>query len=233
MKVVREGLLAGAQQADGLPVVIDVMRAFTTSALMFAYGLEQLILVATPEEAFQHKTAIGCITVGEVRGVKVDGFDFGNSPSELLQAPPDTFRGKTAVLRSSAGTRGVVAACKNNPVVLLGSYVLAEAIAKYIHRHSQAEVVTLIPMGNEGEIPAVEDEACADYLQHLLIGTPYDRLSVLWHCLSDASVQKSLRGERAHLPREDVIICLQHDLYNFVLIAEKVGDHIIVRRQDI
>lgn len=233
MKVVRKGLLAGAQQADGLPVVIDVMRAFTTSAMMFAYGLEKLILVATPEEAFEHKTAIGCITAGEVSGVKVEGFDFGNSPSELLQAPPDTFRGKTAVLRSSAGTRGVVAACKNNPVVLLGSYVLAKAIADYVQRAPQVEVVTLIPMGNAGETPAVEDEACADYLEHLLTGAPYDRLSVLWHCLSDASVQKSLRGERAHLPREDVIICLQHDLYDFVLIAEKVEDHIIVRRQNI
>ena len=52
MNVQRSSLLAGAEQVQGLPIIIDVLRAFTTSAVLFSLGIESLILVSTAEEAF-------------------------------------------------------------------------------------------------------------------------------------------------------------------------------------
>ncbi len=43
-------------EARGLVVVIDVIRAFTTSAYAFAAGADKIILVRAVEEAFDLRT---------------------------------------------------------------------------------------------------------------------------------------------------------------------------------
>jgi 2-phosphosulfolactate phosphatase len=45
------------------------------------------------------------ITVGERHGIKVEGFDYGNSPTDLQQVP---LAGKTIVLVTTNGTRVMV-----------------------------------------------------------------------------------------------------------------------------
>src|SRR5688500_227387 len=44
-------LLHGAQEAEGVIIIIDVFRAFTTAAVAFARGVEKIILVAEVAEA--------------------------------------------------------------------------------------------------------------------------------------------------------------------------------------
>ncbi len=101
MNIQRLSLVAGAQQAEGLPIVIDVLRAFTTSAVLFALGLERLILVDAPEEAFALRERHGWLLAGEQGAVKIAGFDYGNSTAELLRAGSERFHGQTLVLRTS------------------------------------------------------------------------------------------------------------------------------------
>ena len=43
--------LSGADNASGVVVVIDVVRAFTTAAFIFDAGAAEIILVSTVEEA--------------------------------------------------------------------------------------------------------------------------------------------------------------------------------------
>jgi len=45
--------LDGCHAANGLVVVVDVLRAFTTAATAFAREVEEIILVSTVEEAFE------------------------------------------------------------------------------------------------------------------------------------------------------------------------------------
>jgi 2-phosphosulfolactate phosphatase len=75
-------------------------------------------------------------------------------------------------------------------------------------------------MGIRGIQPAPEDEACADYLEHLLTGIPYEHMTAVDHIASHEASQKFLRGDRSYLPREDPIFCLQRDLFDFALLAE-------------
>ena len=51
MKIIRTNLLAGAQNVSGITVVIDVFRTFTTSAMLFEYGIKELVLVDDIESA--------------------------------------------------------------------------------------------------------------------------------------------------------------------------------------
>jgi len=53
MQVKCTSLLAGAQGAQGIAVVVDVFRAFTCTPLMFSMGIKGSILVGTPEEALE------------------------------------------------------------------------------------------------------------------------------------------------------------------------------------
>ena len=86
MKIHFDRLLAGAQQARGTAVIIDVFRAFTCTPLLFSLGIEKSILVSTPQEAFALKSQDQALLLsGEVSGIPIEGFDLGNSPSEILK----------------------------------------------------------------------------------------------------------------------------------------------------
>lgn len=220
MNIQRLSLMAGAQQAEGLPIVIDVLRAFTTSAVLFALGLERLILVDAPEEAFALRERHGWLLAGEQGGVKIAGFDYGNSPAELLHAGSERFHGQTLVLRTSSGTRGVAAAIQHAPAVILGSLVMAEAVTNYV-KISGAAAVSIVAMGSHGLTPSIEDEVCAELLEHRLSDQPYDWLDGLRRCLNDAYIRQALHGELNYLPPDDIVLCLQPDLFDFVLVARQ------------
>ena len=57
-------------------MVVDVLRAFTTTAYAFDRGAKEIILVSTIEEAFELRERDGdYLLVGEVNGLPIDGFD--------------------------------------------------------------------------------------------------------------------------------------------------------------
>lgn len=229
MKVRRGSLLADAEQVEGLPIIIDVLRAFTTSPVLFSLGIKSLILVSSAEEAFALREKHGYLLAGENNGIKIDGFDFGNSPTELLRLPAGELNGKTVVLRTSAGTQGVVAAMKRSKQVILGSFVMAKAIATYV-RQQNPDTVSMVAMGQRLLEKAPEDEACAAYFEHLLAGKPYDHFAAVWACINAPLINGWLHGGAEHIPPEDIFLCLQRDLFDFVLVAEMVDGVIRVRK---
>jgi phosphosulfolactate phosphohydrolase-like enzyme len=83
-------------------------------------------------------------------------------------------------------------------------------------------------MGERARRPAPEDEACADYLEHLLTGTPYDPVQIFGDVVFQSTAQKFILGEKSYLPREDPIFCLQRDLFDLVLTVRRVDDRLEV-----
>ena len=230
MKITRGSLLAGAQAARGLSVVIDVFRAFTCAPLLFSLGVKKGILVSTPKEAIALKKENNTlILVGEVDGAPIEGFDFGNSPSQILKHDPAFFKGKTIVQRTSSGVQGALAAIENSEEVLLGSFALAGSTAKYILQKSP-EHVSLLAMGWNLEVNAPEDEWCASYIAHLLGKGDYDHVQALREIIFHDEAQKFLQRKKPHFPPEDPLLCLQRDVYDFVLRAEREAGMVIVRK---
>jgi 2-phosphosulfolactate phosphatase len=234
LPILRKSLLSGAHQAEGVAVVIDVYRAFTSAALMLHLGAEKLLLLAEPEAVLKLKQEQGYLAVGEVDGAMVSGFDLGNSPSHVLAAGRVFFAGRTVAQRTSAGVTGAVAAARRSETVILGSYVTAAAIAHYIRELSPPpEVVSLVAMGAGGQQVTPDDEACADYLEHLLAGRPYDHAAALRRIVEHECTLKFLRGDRPHFPPADPIYCLQRDLFDFAVVATREKDLLIARRADV
>jgi 2-phosphosulfolactate phosphatase len=223
MKIVRESLIEGAQRAQGFVIIIDVFRAFTVTPLFFYLGARKAIFVRDPEEAFLLKTNYDDIVLaGEVNEQLIPGFDLGNSPSELIRKPKEFLKGKIVVQRTTAGVTGVISALAQAGMVILGSYVMAKAISRYIlAQNPLPKIVTVVAMGRRGITKSPEDEGCADYLEHLLKGSHYDNIKTLEHIIFNEAAQKFIRGDKPYLPRADPLFCLQKDLFDFVLVAAK------------
>ncbi len=83
------------------PVVIDTLRGSSTIVTALASGVEEIIPVRQDEEAFNWRRQ-GRVIAGESNGVKLAGYDLGNSPVELLarveQKPFKTMAFKTSNL---------------------------------------------------------------------------------------------------------------------------------------
>lgn len=234
LRVLRKRLLSGAQEAEGIAVVIDVLRAFSSAAYLMHLGAARIVLMAEPEEVLRFKAETGALAVGEIGGKMVDGFDLGNSPARILAAGRTFFSGKTVAQRTSAGVTGALAAARRADQVVLGSYVTAGATARYLLGLSPSpETVSLIAMGNAGREITPDDEGCANYLEHLLAGTPYDHASVLQEIVGHECAQKFLRGDQAHFPPADPVYCLQRDLFDFVLTARLEEGLLVARRIDV
>lgn len=232
MEIIRKSCADGAKGAKGVVVVIDVFRAFSCAPLFFHFGAGRVILEADPEKAKALKEMNpGFVLVGEVNGVPLETADFGNSPTEIIKAGRGAFQGKTVVHRTTAGVTGVAAAFESADEILLGSFVLAGALVRYIIEKGPA-LLTLVAMGERAADPSPEDEACADYLTHLLTGRPYDPVEAFQTVVFQPTAQRFIQGTKPYLPREDPVFCLQRDLFDMVLTVRREGDRLLVRQVD-
>ena len=166
MEIRIDSLLAGAKRAEGVVVIIDVYRAFTTAAIALERGAAKLVLVAETDEALlMRRQGVGEFCAGEVGGKCPEDFDYGNSPHDIAQV---NLAGRTLILSTRAGTVGVNAAWHADEI-FGAALVNARATADVIRRRKPA-LVTLVPMGLEGRVRTDEDEICAIYLKNLLQG---------------------------------------------------------------
>jgi 2-phosphosulfolactate phosphatase len=219
MHIYRQQLLSGAAAARDTAVIIDVFRAFTCGAILLSYGVERLLLEEKPDRVLELKNTHGYIALGEIGGVMVQGFDMGNSPSEITAAGPGYFKGRTVVQRTSAGVRGVFAAINRCDRVFAAAFSTARSVAAALKRLNPEEV-HLTAMGDSGATEVPEDQECAAYIHHLLdSGQSYDHQSSLKRILEHESSQKFLRNDKAHYPPADVTWCLQRDVFPFAMEA--------------
>jgi 2-phosphosulfolactate phosphatase len=233
MDISRASLLEGAKAARGVAVIIDVFRAFTCSPLLFSLGIQKSILVSSPEDAFVLKEANkDLILIGEVDGIPIEGFDLGNSPCEILKHGESFFSGKTVVQRTSSGVQGAIAALEVADEVLPASYALAGSTARYI-LSKQPSRVSLVAMGWSLKEIAPEDEWCARYISHLLGKGDYNTNEALAEILFNRLTQKFFNPDQPHFPPEDPILCLQSNIYDFILKVEREDNLVVVHKTDI
>lgn len=217
-------LIEGAREARGLTVIIDVFRAFSLEAYLFAQGAEKIIPVGDEARARRLKAEKPeFILAGERNGKILPGFDTGNAPSELWKLD---IKGKTVVHTTSAGTQGIANA-ENADEILGASLVNASATAAYI-KASGADEVSLVCMGWAAQYPTEEDTLCAEYIKSVIEGTPFD-IGLGVESLKHTSGAKFFDSKQNDVfPREDFFMCTDIDKFNFVL---KLEDGYMIRKE--
>jgi 2-phosphosulfolactate phosphatase len=206
-------MVSGAKKAQGLTLIIDVFRAFTTAAHVMVNGAKTIIPVGTIEESFELKRLHpDWIQIGERGGIRVQGFEYGNSPYEISKVD---FTGRTVIQTTGAGTKGVVNATKADEIIL-GSFVMAGAIAKYI-KNAAPDFVSLVAMGDAGIKPGEEDESCAEYIESLLLGKQPNFEKMKKRIRTSPSGAKFFDESKPQFREDDFYLALELDRFDFVL----------------
>lgn len=139
--------------AGGIAVVIDVLRASTTMIAALAHGAARVVPVADVDEARRLAAEAGpaALLGGERGGVRIPGFDLGNSPLEYSAA---RVAGRTVVITTTNGT-AALAAARGARETLVGAIVNRTAVAQSIRRLAGPdEHVHLVCAGTDGCVSA-------------------------------------------------------------------------------
>jgi 2-phosphosulfolactate phosphatase len=211
--------------ATGAVVAIDVIRAFTTAAFAFAAGARDIVLVSTVEEAFALRERFpGALAMGEVDGLPIAGFEFGNSPGDLMGHDLSERR---LIQRTSAGTQGMVLSSKAE-LLLAASFVCAGATARFLQR-AGAEQVTFVITGIHPTRDGDEDAACAEYIACLLRGEQPDPAPFLQRIYTSDSGLMFVDATQLEFAPEDLEYCAALDRFDFAMLAERQDGLLIMR----
>ena len=147
-------------------VVIDVIRATSTICQALASGYDRVLCAAEVEDA-RALASNGDVTLGGERlGVRIDGFDLGNSPREYLEA-----RTTTLAMSTTNGTRAIVTAAERCERVLIASLLNLAAVTEAARAH--ADDVAIFCAGVKGSF-ALDDSYVAGRIAATLGGERSD-----------------------------------------------------------
>lgn len=224
----------GAKSAKGIAVIIDVFRASSCVAYALSKGVKFIVPVATAKEAFTLKKAHpNYILMGEDRGIKIEGFDLGNSPFEILELG-NKLKDKIIVHRSSQGTQCIVNA-NNADEIIIGSFPVAQAIANYLNEKTST-ILALVAAGGIGSIEkgsrGGEDEKFAKFLKEKILGKKPSVDPLIKYLETHEGARRFLDPNIPEFPSEDFSLCLATDIFDFVPVAIKTKDGLIIKKHE-
>jgi 2-phosphosulfolactate phosphatase len=220
MKVEILEFVEGARRARGVAVIIDVFRAFSVACYAVDSGASRIIATSEVSEAFQlNKKYKNSVLVGERDEKKIDGFDFGNSPTEIIKTD---LTGKTVIHTTTAGTQGLINAVDAD-AVLTGSFVNAAAIIKYI-RSVNPDHVSLVAMGYRATVSADEDLMCAEMIATELLNKKSFSLNKIADLQNTSGKRFFVPENLDFSPPTDFFLCTMVNKFDFVLKATKRFD---------
>lgn len=215
MNITIDHLTAGAARAKGVTVIIDVFRAYTVESYAFSRGIERIYPLADINEAYKMKEEDpSLLLAGERKAKAGEGFDFGNSPSQIENLD---LKGRRMIHTTSAGTQGIAAA-QNADVILLGALVNARSTAEYI-RSLEPENVSLVCMGLENRRPTEEDTLCAEYIKAILEGREeeIDKEAAVKRLRQTDGARFFVPEDQSFAPERDFYLCTEFDKFPFAL----------------
>jgi 2-phosphosulfolactate phosphatase len=173
-----------AAVAGGIAVVIDVLRASTTMITALANGASRVRPVPDVAEARAAAVGAAALLGGERGGVRIDGFDLGNSPAEYGR---DRVAGRAIVITTTNGT-AALAACGAAREILVGAMVNRAAVAAAARRLATAwhADVHLVCAGTDGAVTAEDILAAGAILDAALRDAPADELDGSAHAAREA-----------------------------------------------
>jgi 2-phosphosulfolactate phosphatase len=199
-------------------IVVDVLRATSTIAQALASGYRRVLCCREVEEARDLARAEApAVLGGERRAVRIEGFDFGNSPREFTGAPV----AETLVMTTTNGTRLLLTAAARCERVLVGSLLNLGAVAAAV-RESGADEAAVLCAGLHGEL-VLDDAYCAGRIAEALGGEPEDSAkAAILLARSFASHEQGLGASRSAANvrnaglEEDIAFCSRESVLDVV-----------------
>ncbi|HEX4145264.1 MAG TPA: 2-phosphosulfolactate phosphatase [Pirellulales bacterium] len=163
-------LVAPEDLAGGVSVVIDVLRATTTITAALAAGAREVIPCLEVDDARRAAANLPpgqAVLGGERGGLKIDGFDLGNSPSDYT---PASVGHKSLVFTTTNGTRAMLHAQAADEIWLAALVNLTAVVGRCVERKR----IDLLCAGTGGKITR-EDVLLAGAIAARLTASADDR----------------------------------------------------------
>ncbi len=194
-----------------------MIRATSTICQALASGYERVLCAAEVEDARALASGGGVTLGGERLGVRIDGFDLGNSPREYLEA-----RTPTLAISTTNGTRAIVTAAERCERVLIASLLNLAAVTE--EARSLGDDVAIFCAGVKGAF-ALDDSYVAGRIATLLGGELSDAAEAAARlAASYPTAEEALRASRSgrnlidHGPEleADIAYCAQESVLSVV-----------------
>lgn len=214
-------------------IVLDVFRATTSIVTAIANGCEAIVPVVSLEKAHEAAKKLGTVLMaGERKSIKIDGFDFGNSPFEFSS---DKVKNQQIVMTTTNGTVAIQAAT-GAFYTLIGSFNNAEAVCRKAQAYGKN--ILIVCAGTDRTF-SLEDSLCAGLLVEILSSSGQHKVElndaargagVMYQAAKDHVVDvaiQSRNGQRlVELAKEsEVEYCLRKNIVN---VVPAYKDHRIV-----
>ncbi len=160
------GIVARETQPGDIFIIIDVIRATTTLAVIFERGASRIFVAGSIEQArAAAQLRPGRLLCGERNVRPLSGFDYGNSPVQFSQL---NLTGRELILTTTNGTRAFYA-CPTGTIRLAGSFYNAQAVTGHALQLAQERDSNIaIVCSGEFDYFALDDAVCAGYLVQTL-----------------------------------------------------------------
>jgi 2-phosphosulfolactate phosphatase len=148
--------------ANDIYIVVDVIRATTSMAVMFDQGAARVLVAGGVEQAREAAQKIpGRLLCGERNVQRIPGFDYGNSPVQYSQLD---LSGRELIMTTTNGTRAFYA-CPEQALRMAGSFYNAEAVTSYALELAKTRQCDIhIVCAGESDYFGLDDAVCAGYL---------------------------------------------------------------------
>ena len=186
----------------GVPVVADIFRATSNIVTMVMKGVKEIIPVNDVNTALSLKKE-GYVLFGENNLNPIEGFQYGNSPTQTMKLDLD---GAKAVLMTTNGS-GII--LKAGEGTLVGSFLNMGALS----RHLRNKEVHIFPANLKNGVSTEDNEFA--YALTKKVMEPGSNI--------DVNIARSRNGNGAtllkeHKFEEDIDFCLQQDITDAIPI---------------
>ena len=204
---------------DKIVVVIDVLRATSVMLTAISNGATEIrpFREVEPLLIFVQGKA-GILKCGERQGVKIEGFDLGNSPLEYKN---EVIAGKIVCMTTTNGTNALVKS-ETGKRIFIASYLNLDAISNKLNELS--EDVVIVCAGTDGEF-SLDDSLCAgEIIKRVKYKTLTDSARSMYMLASmDGSIESKLKDTKHYNflrklgAKKDLEACLAENSQNIIL----------------
>ena len=177
MEIFLEGNKEGAHhavEANAIAILVDTLRASTTMPVTMSKGLDTLYVVREVEDTRIAAKELNAIMMGERGCIPLEGFSFGNSPTEMYNLTQ--LQHKAAIFTSSTGAK-ITTEAIGAQYIIIGSPINAEAVVKKVKQildNTKDDIsIVIIPTFSEGSI--INSEITEDQLGGLIIAKEFQK----------------------------------------------------------
>lgn len=176
MEIVLKGNSEGAAYAvsnKALAIVVDTLRASTTIPVTMLRGITEVIVAKEVSDARLAADELNILLMGERGCLKLEGFDFGNSPTEMNSI--QSFTKSSVSFTSSTGARIIVESL-GSECIIVGSPINAKSVVEAILDFKQigklkSDKIIIIPAFTEG--PIIKSKITEDQIGGLIIANEF------------------------------------------------------------